>query len=80
MVGRETVRRLIEIDPGVKAIVSSGYSNGPIMSDFKGYGFRGVVAKPYTTQELSRTLEALIKGPLHQKDSRKSQRVSRAIC
>jgi two-component system cell cycle sensor histidine kinase/response regulator CckA len=71
MGGRETIRRLIEIDPEIRAIVSSGYSNDPVMSDYKGHGFSGVVAKPYTTEELSRTLEAVIKGPLHQKDGSK---------
>ncbi len=62
MGGRETIRRLIEMDPGVKAIVSSGYSNDPIMSDYKGYGFKGVAAKPYSAEELSRTLDLVIKG------------------
>jgi two-component system cell cycle sensor histidine kinase/response regulator CckA len=61
MGGRETLPRLIEIDPEVRAIVSSGYSNDPVMSNYKSYGFSGVVAKPYTPEELSQTLDRVIK-------------------
>jgi two-component system cell cycle sensor histidine kinase/response regulator CckA len=43
-----------------KAIVSSGYSNKPIMSQYKEYGFRGVVAKPYEMKELSKVLSKVI--------------------
>jgi PAS domain S-box-containing protein len=58
--GKEAITRLLEIDPRVKAIVSSGYSNDPVMSEFRKYGFRGVVAKPYKIQELSTTLHNII--------------------
>lgn len=60
MGGEEAVQRLLEIDPNVKAIVSSGYSNDPIMADFKKYGFCDVIAKPYEVRELSRTLNKVI--------------------
>ncbi len=56
MGGKDAVGKLIEICPEVKAIVSSGYSNDPIMSDYRKYGFCGVVAKPYKLQQLSRAL------------------------
>ncbi len=60
MGGRDCVRRLIEIDPGVKAIVSSGYSNDPVMADYANYGFCGVILKPYRMEQLGRALhEAL---------------------
>ncbi|HTY23982.1 MAG TPA: PAS domain S-box protein [Desulfomonilaceae bacterium] len=62
MGGAEAIERLREIDPEVKAVVSSGYSNDPIMSDYTGYGFRGVVAKPYTAKELGATLRAITTG------------------
>ncbi|MFX1520780.1 MAG: PAS domain S-box protein [Promethearchaeota archaeon] len=58
--GRETIKELIEIDPDVKAIVSSGYSTDPVMADFRNYGFSGVVAKPYNIKELSETLHRII--------------------
>ncbi len=56
MGGKETVERLMEIDPNVKAIVSSGYSTDPVMSNFREYGFQGVIAKPYKIMELSAVL------------------------
>ena len=62
MGGKEAIKKLHEIDPGVKAIVSSGYSNDPIMSDYRQYGFRGVVAKPYEIKELSEVLYKVING------------------
>jgi len=60
MGGKEAIRRLRVIDPKVKAIVSSGYSNDPIMANFEEYGFSGVVAKPFGIQELSETLHGVI--------------------
>lgn len=60
MGGREAIRRLKEIDPGVKAIVSSGYSSDPIMAKFKKYGFKGVIAKPYKIEELNQVLQRVI--------------------
>lgn len=59
MGGEETVAELIKIDPNVKAIVSSGYSNNPIMSNYQDYGFCGVVSKPYSRQELSEVLNKI---------------------
>lgn len=53
MGGKEAIERLRKIDPGIKAIVSSGYSNDPIMSDYRKYGFRGVISKPYKIEDLS---------------------------
>jgi CheY-like chemotaxis protein len=56
MGGEQMIKKLLEIDPNVKAIVSSGYSTDAIMSNFKQYGFSGVVTKPYRIAELSETL------------------------
>lgn len=60
MGGKEAIKALLEIDPDVKAIVSSGYSNDPIMSNYKKYGFKGVIEKPYTVHELNRVLSEVI--------------------
>ncbi len=62
MGGREAIVRLMEIDPDVKAIVSSGYSDDPVMGEFKKYGFRGVVAKPYDIGELIEILNKVMDG------------------
>ena len=60
MGGKETVRKLLEIDPGVKAIVSSGYSNDPVMANYRDYGFAAVLCKPYRLQEMGRVLSDLL--------------------
>jgi hypothetical protein len=54
------MEKLMEIDPSVKAIASSGYSNNPVMTDYSSYGFRAAVNKPYTITKLSRILHDLI--------------------
>ena len=60
MGGKETIARLQAIDPQVKAVVSSGYSDDPVRADFKQYGFSGVLAKPYTLAELAEVLQHVI--------------------
>ncbi|MBU0663031.1 MAG: PAS domain S-box protein [Proteobacteria bacterium] len=62
MGGKEAIVKLCEIDPAVKAIVSSGYSNDPIMANYQEYGFRAMITKPVDTDQLSRTLHEVIKG------------------
>ena len=62
MGGMEAIGKLYEIDPEIKAIVSSGYSNNPIMSGYEAYGFKGAIAKPYEIEELSKTLYRVING------------------
>ncbi len=57
--GREAVAKLRELDPGVRAIVSSGYSNDPVMSDYKNYGFSGIIVKPYKLEELRTLLQSM---------------------
>jgi len=56
MGGKEAIQKLIEIDPEIKAIVSSGYSTDLVMAEYKKYGFCDVVAKPYTIEKLSSSL------------------------
>ena len=60
MGGREAVLRLKHLDPDVRAIVSSGYSQDPMMSRYRDYGFRGVVGKPYSVAELVQSIEEAI--------------------
>ena len=60
MGGKETIARLRQIDPQVKAVVSSGYANDPIMANFSKYGFCGVAPKPFGLQELSELLQVIL--------------------
>ena len=62
MGGEEAIQKLLAIDPEARAIVSSGYSNNPIMADYKKYGFSGVLAKPYKITELSAVLQSVMNG------------------
>jgi signal transduction histidine kinase/ActR/RegA family two-component response regulator len=58
--GKETIAKLRAIDPEVKAIVSSGYANDPVLSNFREYGFSAVVVKPYKFDELRNAVQALL--------------------
>jgi PAS domain S-box-containing protein len=60
MGGREALKQLLEIDPTVNAIVSSGYATDATMSRYQDYGFRGVIAKPYEASELGRIVRETI--------------------
>jgi len=60
--GKEAIKKIREFDPDVKSIVSSGYSNDPIMSHYEEYGFKGVISKPYRIEELSEVLYRVISG------------------
>jgi PAS domain S-box-containing protein len=60
MGGLETIAQLRTIDPQVKAIISSGYANDPVMANFQAYGFSGMVTKPYTVHKLREVLQRVI--------------------
>jgi nitrogen-specific signal transduction histidine kinase len=62
MGGKEAIQKLKEIDPNVKAIVSSGYSNDPVLANFKKFGFSAVLAKPYKIETLSSIITQVING------------------
>ena len=62
MGGKETIKKLMEIDKNVKAIVSTGYSNDPVMAEYRKFGFMGALNKPYKLQELSEVLSSVIAG------------------
>ncbi|MDQ7784054.1 MAG: ATP-binding protein [Desulfomonilaceae bacterium] len=60
MGGTEALKKLSAIDPKVKAVVSSGYSNDPVMADFTRYGFTAVLPKPYGAEDLGSLLDAIL--------------------
>ncbi len=60
MGGKKTMNKLLQLDPHVRGIVSSGYSQDSGITDFRKYGFKGVVVKPYTLEELSQKLTRVL--------------------
>lgn len=59
MGGLEAFHRLRAIDPEVRAIVASGYSHDPVLSDHAAHGFKGILVKPFDRQALSEALDAI---------------------
>jgi CheY-like chemotaxis protein len=62
MGGAKTIPELLKIDPKVNAVVSSGYSNDPIMANYQDYGFCGVIPKPFTNNQLAELLNKVFGG------------------
>ncbi len=62
MGGQKDIGKLRLLDPDVRAIVSSGYSEAPVMANYEAHGFNGITLKPYNAEELSRALEKVLKG------------------
>jgi PAS domain S-box-containing protein len=60
MGGRETMSKLLKIDPNVVAVVSSGYSTDPVMAEYRNYGFSGVMAKPYSFGTIASKVQQMI--------------------
>jgi PAS domain S-box-containing protein len=63
MGGKDAVRELLRSDPNARVIASSGYSNDPVMADYRAYGFRDVIVKPYRIDDLSEVLHRVINAP-----------------
>ncbi len=60
MGGKEAIGKLLSIDPEANAIVSSGYSNDPVMAKYREYGFKGIIKKPYRLQEINSLLSKIL--------------------
>jgi CheY-like chemotaxis protein len=58
MSGVQTLEKLLKIDQQVTAWISSGYFEGPVMAEYEKHGFKGVLKKPYTSEELATTVLA----------------------
>ena len=60
MGGYDAFKAIQAFDPGVKAIVSSGYSHEPIVLNYKAYGIAAVAPKPYRVGELLGAVEGVV--------------------
>ncbi|WP_456387147.1 PAS domain S-box protein [Desulfolithobacter sp.] len=59
MGGQEAVRRLLEVDPEARVVVSSGYSNDPVMAEYQRFGFRAAISKPFNLEDVKRVFHSL---------------------
>jgi CheY-like chemotaxis protein len=59
--GKETIDLLRNFDPAVKAVISSGFTDDPVVKDFSHYGFSERLTKPYNIHEMKNLLEKVIK-------------------
>lgn len=60
MGGKEAIVEILALDPTVKAFVSSGYSQDPIMVNYKDYGFAGAIAKPFDIAAVQQILVTIL--------------------
>ncbi len=60
--GRGTIKKLLEIDPEVKAVAMSGAVSDPAITDFKLYGFKSALKKPFTSSDLVKTMCTVLAG------------------
>jgi PAS domain S-box-containing protein len=60
MGGEETAEKLLEIDPQAKLVVCSGYSNDPVIGDYKSFGFQASLIKPFDLEELNKVLSSVL--------------------
>jgi len=63
MGGKDAAQLILASDLEARLIVSSGYSNDPVMAEYEAYGFRGAVVKPYTAEEIARILNKVLSSP-----------------
>lgn len=60
MGGKETVQKLLALDPRARVIVASGYSDDPILSDFREYGFAAALRKPFRIRDLGEVVKKVL--------------------
>jgi len=61
MGGKESVKEILVIDPDAKVIVSSGYSDDPVVANYHAYGFHGSLIKPFQLQDLKKEVHRVMK-------------------
>ena len=67
MGGIEAAAKLRELDPSVKLIVSSGYSDASVMSSFREYGFDEMIPKPWQAAQVSEVFRRVLVGDAERK-------------
>lgn len=60
--GKEAMKELLALDPDVRAILATGDAMDPVAENFSDYGFKGVLCKPVTLEELNRTVRSAMDG------------------
>jgi CheY-like chemotaxis protein len=60
MGGKQTAQKLLQLDPQARLIVSSGYSNDPVMANHRDFGFRSILSKPYLIEDMARVLNQVL--------------------
>ncbi|MFC1523307.1 PAS domain S-box protein [Thermodesulfobacteriota bacterium] len=60
MGGAETMEKLLEIDPDIKAVVASGYAKNEVLIDFKKYGFKAGIPKPYSMKKIRAVMDDIL--------------------
>jgi two-component system cell cycle sensor histidine kinase/response regulator CckA len=62
MGGKEAAKQILDLDPAACLVVSSGYSNDPIMAEYSNFGFCATLVKPYTLAEIVQAMSKLLSG------------------
>ena len=62
MGGKDLMVRLLQVDPKIKSIVTSGYSTDPIMANYRRYGFQGIIPKPFKMEQLNKVVRQVLIG------------------
>ncbi|MDO9042321.1 MAG: PAS domain S-box protein [Desulfocapsaceae bacterium] len=60
MGGESAVQEILAINPEAKVIVSSGYSNDPVMAHYQDYGFSAAIVKPFEVQDIMNAINKLL--------------------
>ncbi len=60
MGGKDAITEILKLDPAARVVVTSGYSNEPVMAEFAKYGFRAAITKPFRLHDLTETVQAAL--------------------
>ncbi len=65
MGGREASETLLSMDPHARILISSGYGNDPLMTDFAAFGLKGIIPKPFRVSELKEIVDRQVRKSVH---------------